>query len=87
LPKVWDSISSEEIRLHGILKNCRLSREGLTLVVDYEGQPCNGLISSELSPRLDLAKLHHFLLPHYDKSMQEVDSLDWLSATSACTSP
>src|SRR5262245_7718440 len=59
-PKVWDSISSEEIRLHGILKNCPLSRQGLTLVVDYEGQSCNGLISSESWPRLDLAKLHHF---------------------------
>ena len=77
-PKVWDSISFGEIRLRGIFKNCRLSREGLTLVVDYEGQFYDGVISSESWPRLDLAKLHHFLLPHYDKSMQEVDSLDWL---------
>jgi hypothetical protein len=37
-PKVWDSINSEEIV-------CLV--RGLTLVVDYEEQPCNGLISSD----------------------------------------
>jgi hypothetical protein len=77
-PKVWDSISSGEIRLRGIFRDCRLSREGLTLEVDYEGKSYDGFISSESWPRLDLAKLHHFLLLHYDKPMQEVDSLDWL---------
>jgi len=75
-PSVWsDGLSAGQVRHKGIFKRCLILRSSLTLITNYDGQDCQASIA--LEPGLDLKKLHDFLLPHRDKPMQEVDSLEF----------
>jgi len=75
-PSSWaPSINPAEVRLKGTFKNCLLSRAGSTLIVDYKGLVCQATIAFQ--PGLDLRELRDFLLPHRNKPLMEVDSLEF----------
>ena len=75
-PSSWaPSINPAEVRLKGTFKNCLLSRAGSTLIVDYKGLACQATIAFQ--PGLDLRELRDFLLPHRNKPLMEVDSLEF----------
>ena len=75
-PSGWaPGIDPGQIRLKGIFKNCFLSRAGLTLIADYEGLTCQATIAFQ--PGVDLKELHDFLLPHRNKPLMKVDSIEF----------
>jgi hypothetical protein len=75
-PSSWaPAINPGEVRLKGIFKDCLLSRAGSTLIVDYEGLACQATIAFQ--PGLDLKELRDFLLPHRNKPLMGVDSLEF----------
>jgi hypothetical protein len=75
-PSGWaGGLNAGQVRQKGIFKRCLLFRSTLTLIANYDGRDCQASIAPE--PGLDLKKLHDLLLPHRDKPMQEVDSLEF----------
>ena len=81
-PTVWvsqtgDSHTSAEISRDGVLKNVRLLDNGLSLVVDYKGVVCTGVITrpSDLSQD-SLILLRHILLQCWGQPMDVLENID-----------
>jgi hypothetical protein len=80
-PDSWGpGVNPGQVRLKGIFKGCRLSRSGLILMADYHGEIVQAIVQRQ--PDLNLEKVRDLLLPHCNKRMQEVDSLEF-----ECDSP
>jgi hypothetical protein len=79
-PTFWgteagNSPTAEEISNDGVLKNVRLFRDGLTLMVDHKGVICTTIVTPQLS-RDALILLRHILLQYYGQPMAVIEAMD-----------
>jgi len=79
-PNAWlddasGSLSSSEIRKHGVLKNARRMGNELTLMVEYNGVTYKAIINPNLSEDF-LILLRHILLQHWGQPMDVVENIE-----------
>jgi hypothetical protein len=66
-----------EISRDGVFKNARPSDDGLSLMVDYKGVSCTGMITRPSNLSEDsFILLRHILLQHHDQPMEAVENID-----------
>ena len=73
--KTGSSPATAEMSKHGVLKNVRLLRDGITLIMDHNGV----IYTSKITPHLSedfLILLRHILLQQWEQPMEVVENSD-----------
>ena len=79
-PSVWTnkagaSLTTAEIKEHGVLKNASRRSDNLTLTVELNGAVYTAKIAIELSEDF-IILLRHILLQHWGEAMEAVENVD-----------
>jgi hypothetical protein len=69
------SLTTEEIKQQGVLKNARLSAEGLTLVSELNSVVYTAEITARLSEDF-MILLRHILLQHWGEPITNVENVE-----------